>query len=268
MKANKIFLILFFLSAGAYAGFQVSPPAGGSGSLVTGSTDNAVLRADGTGGATSKGSACTITNGGRQTCVTDGTGTTEFDALTFNTASGGRPRLNFGATDIALLRVNSQNMVQLDPNNLITYFSNSIVVGSSVAISNAAVNVQNGGYFQYQTTGSSNSAFSMTDFTAGNDWDAILKVTSNKIDTINIATVAKASQTVPQQEWRKSDGTVYAQVGATGGIKPGSVTADPCADTVNFPIGTIFYNSTSNYPCFCGAASADLKMTDNTTACF
>jgi hypothetical protein len=47
-------------------------------------------------------------------------------------------------------------------------------------------------------------------------------------------------------------------------IKPGSYTSDPCA---TLSIGSIWYNSTSNYPCYCGAASVDLKM-DGTTACF
>jgi hypothetical protein len=53
---------------------------------------------------------------------------------------------------------------------------------------------------------------------------------------------------------------------ANGLIVPVSVTADPCAGTVD--VGAMFYNSTSNYMCFCNGAGADIKMNDNTTACF
>ncbi len=53
---------------------------------------------------------------------------------------------------------------------------------------------------------------------------------------------------------------------ANGIIVPKGFTADPCAGTVD--VGGIFYNSTSNYHCFCNGAGADIKMNDNTTACF
>lgn len=52
-----------------------------------------------------------------------------------------------------------------------------------------------------------------------------------------------------------------------GGLGPEHVTADPCGGA-NFGIGQIFYNSTSNYLCFCNGAGADIKTNDNTTACF
>lgn len=65
--------------------------------------------------------------------------------------------------------------------------------------------------------------------------------------------------------WSESTDTL---VEILGGFTTEPVTADPCGDTTNFPIGAIFFNSTSNYHCFCGAANADLKMNDNTTACF
>lgn len=53
--------------------------------------------------------------------------------------------------------------------------------------------------------------------------------------------------------------------GSASQISFTSTTSDPCGTAV---IGTIFYNGTSNYMCFCGAAGADLKMDDNSTACF
>ena len=45
-------------------------------------------------------------------------------------------------------------------------------------------------------------------------------------------------------------------------------TADPCGDSVMFPTGTQFYNSTSNYFCYCDGSNNDIKMNDNSTACF
>lgn len=49
-----------------------------------------------------------------------------------------------------------------------------------------------------------------------------------------------------------------------GGFIPKKVTADPCTA---MPEGSIFYNDTSNYLCYCNG-SADVKMSDDTTACF
>ena len=43
------------------------------------------------------------------------------------------------------------------------------------------------------------------------------------------------------------------------------VTADPCG---SYPIGSIFYNRTSGYQCFCDNNGDDIKTNDNTTACF
>lgn len=45
------------------------------------------------------------------------------------------------------------------------------------------------------------------------------------------------------------------------------VTGDPCGGA-NFDIGSLFFNLTSGYPCMCNASRADVKLTDNTTACF
>ena len=60
------------------------------------------------------------------------------------------------------------------------------------------------------------------------------------------------------------DGSSDGNVAATGGIKGGSKTADPCG---SLPVGSFFYNSTSGYPCYCDNAGVDLRM-DGTTACF
>lgn len=50
-----------------------------------------------------------------------------------------------------------------------------------------------------------------------------------------------------------------------GGLLPNRVTSDPCG---SYAIGSIFYNLTSNYHCYCNGAGADIKMNDNSTACF
>ncbi len=53
--------------------------------------------------------------------------------------------------------------------------------------------------------------------------------------------------------------------GGTSGVLFGTgATADPCG---TFAEGTIFYNTTGDYFCYCDG-SDDLKMNDNSTACF
>jgi hypothetical protein len=51
-----------------------------------------------------------------------------------------------------------------------------------------------------------------------------------------------------------------------GGIKMVWVTSNPCA-WVNYPEGTMFYNSTNHHPCICINLNTATKM-DWTTACF
>lgn len=49
------------------------------------------------------------------------------------------------------------------------------------------------------------------------------------------------------------------------GWRPSAETADPCG---SYEKGAIFWNATSGYHCFCNASSEDIKMNDNTNACF
>lgn len=49
------------------------------------------------------------------------------------------------------------------------------------------------------------------------------------------------------------------------GFEPSQVFSDPCG---TYGKGAIFWNATSGYPCFCDLSGADVKMTDNSTACF
>jgi len=52
--------------------------------------------------------------------------------------------------------------------------------------------------------------------------------------------------------------------GATAGIVLGGETGDPCGTLGE---GAIFYNTTGNFMCYCDGTD-DLKMNDNSTACF
>ena len=54
-----------------------------------------------------------------------------------------------------------------------------------------------------------------------------------------------------------------AVITGVGAMKPIGKAADPCADTTQFPVGSMFYNSTDNYPCFCNESNVARKMTDS-----
>jgi len=53
-----------------------------------------------------------------------------------------------------------------------------------------------------------------------------------------------------------------AVITGVGAMKPIGKAADPCGDTTQYPTGSMFYNSTDNYPCFCDEGGNDRKMTD------
>jgi len=64
------------------------------------------------------------------------------------------------------------------------------------------------------------------------------------------------------------DGTILLTapiVDVSAALTLNFVVADPCG---TYPEGSIFYNDTGNFPCYCDQAGDDLKLTDNTTACF
>ena len=66
----------------------------------------------------------------------------------------------------------------------------------------------------------------------------------------------------------ESSNTIYVVGAGDSGVSFGSVTSDPCGGAPAFASGTIFYNGTSGYMCFCNNSDADIKMNDNSTACF
>ena len=57
-----------------------------------------------------------------------------------------------------------------------------------------------------------------------------------------------------------------ATLDVDGGITAGKVTADPCAGS-GYEEGSIFYNDTSNYYCFCDGTN-DVQLHSPATACF
>lgn len=59
--------------------------------------------------------------------------------------------------------------------------------------------------------------------------------------------------------------TPASMLDVNGGIRPSQVTADPCGS--GYPEGTLFYNDTSNYFCFCDGTN-DVQMASTTQACF
>lgn len=59
--------------------------------------------------------------------------------------------------------------------------------------------------------------------------------------------------------------TPNARLDVNGGIRPAQLVADPCG--AGFPEGTIFYNDTSNYMCYCDGTN-DVQVHNPAAACF
>lgn len=94
--------------------------------------------------------------------------------------------------------------------------------------------------------------------TAGAAMAEVYRVTSTGVVTlVNDATIDNST-----------NGTLLLAepvVEVSAAFLPNFVTADPCG---TYPEGSIFYNSTGNFPCFCDDSGDDVKTTDNSTACF
>lgn len=82
-----------------------------------------------------------------------------------------------------------------------------------------------------------------------------------------------ASQTADALEILDSAGTTIFKVDNTGAVTFSSsvtldaATEDPCTASP-FGVGSVFWNTTSGYLCYCDGSSADLKVSDESTACF
>jgi hypothetical protein len=58
-----------------------------------------------------------------------------------------------------------------------------------------------------------------------------------------------------------------AKLDVDGGIRAAQLTANPCASET-YPEGTIFYNDTDDYYCFCGDGSESFQLHDPEVSCF
>lgn len=193
----------------------------GTGDVVgpASSTDNTLARFDGITGNLLQNSQASLTDGGRLTLTTDGTGTTEFNALTLNTTTGGRPRIDLGTSDAALIRQNNFNLLYLDGLNETVYLNNMLVVGTDFTISNSLLNKQNGGFIQVRNNGSSNTAFTFEGSVGSNDWKAINEIIINKAGNRGLIIKGIVSQTANLSEHRDSTDAVLNYVAANGGIQ-------------------------------------------------
>ncbi len=123
---------------------------------------------------------------------------------------------------------------------LVSGTTNGIRIGTSATDTNVT-GVDNTGFATYQplAVGGSKLAF-----------------TISGVEKMSVATTGNVGV-----------GTVnpIAPLEVNGLVVVDKVTADPC--TAGAPAGGIFYNSTSNYMCYCNGTN-DVKMSDDTTACF
>lgn len=262
--------LLILVSCYAFAGMTVSAPPPTITSLggiagSTGGTDNRFLRADGTGGLTLQSSQCGATDGGRLTCVTDGTGTTEFDAITLDLTTGGRPRLNFGAADTALIRIDGTNMVLFDRTNLKTYFTNSLVAGNNLTITSTTVEYAGAGKLRGQGPGAGNYSWAVQDDSGSNDYLGMFRVLINKLSNPGLVIQAAASQTANLLEVKNSSATVLSSVNAVG-ILVSPKFADTSLPTCDSAVeGGLIYNDTDNVHCTCNGTA--WKRMDGLLAC-
>ncbi|PLX27613.1 hypothetical protein C0583_00010 [Candidatus Parcubacteria bacterium] len=63
------------------------------------------------------------------------------------------------------------------------------------------------------------------------------------------------------------DNSPGSKLEVNGGITPAKVTADPCSGA-GFQEGSLFYNDTSDYFCFCDGSNNDMQMHSPSTPCF
>lgn len=217
-----------------------------------GSTDNVLLRSDGTGGLTAQGSTVSLGDTG----ALNNTATADVILLSLK-SSVTTPSVNF----FEIRNSANSSRFYIDPQG-IAY--------------------DNGGYYTFNSTG-----FKETDmrtagngylvFNAGPAWaftglsttsfDSIVRIQTHKNDVPALDIKQKSGQTADLQKWSNSSGTAQSKVTTEGVYVPKGVTADPCADTTGFPSDSLWMNTTSHYLCTC-VAGADKKASDGTTDCF
>lgn len=110
---------------------------------------------------------------------------------------------------------------------------------------------------QYDTTPGNVGSAGAIVATASENFTTIARGTALSLYTIPIgSTTETLAVTVGTNQ----------QVSFTDAVFPEAVTADPCAAT-GYAVGALFYNSTSNYFCYCDGTN-DVRMHDPATACF
>ncbi len=109
------------------------------------------------------------------------------------------------------------------------------------------------------TPGGSDTQVQFNDSSSfGGDAGLIYNKTTNKL------TVAGTLELTSGDISTTSNTISFSTAGSINALDFGDTTADPCGSLTE---GSIFWNSTSNYFCACDGTN-DVKMNDNTTACF
>jgi hypothetical protein len=159
--------------------------------------------------------------------------------------------------------------------SLTTMSSSSFTASSGYAsiygFTGAANSLTSGGVFNGTTTNNSftgnliNTSYTGT----GSGRAANFQITNASASGTALRVLNNGTGNVVEFLDETSDSTPFVinnagDVSVGGGLVPAKVTADPCG---TFPEGSIFYNDTSKYMCYCNGTN-DVKMSDDTTACF
>lgn len=119
------------------------------------------------------------------------------------------------------------------------------------------------------TAGVLGAASEGTDYYAPSGTDVAVADGGTGLSTVAAGSVmaANALDTVSAVTYTGSGGYLYNAAGTVqwkDSVVPYKAVADPCG---TYEEGTMFYNDTSNYMCYCNGSN-DVKMSDDTTACF
>lgn len=246
------FIGLLLIAGVAYsAQVQISHPRGGSGGLAgsTGSTDNALLRADGTGGATVQSS--TVTLGDTGALVNEVTADViAFQAKSF---SGGSAYL------ISLFRGS-------DNSNVFTVDKNGTIVSAGDLTTNNIFSFDGKARIAFgQDSSSPQFLFTMRDNSTART--SIGTFQAQKATQIGLTVTGYTSQSANLQEWTSVTPTTLAKVTPAGAFVFVGKTSDPCADTTGFPADSTWMNTTNHVLCTC-VSGASKRASDGSTSCF
>ncbi len=223
--------------------FYDAPSGGNGGGISSGgsSTDNAIVRWDGTGGDTVQDSGWTITDAGDlvsaiadgPTLIGDGAPSTVMLILRSNDTDTG---IGVGA---------SFNQMTLNAGGTVAFLNSTGIYGG--------VGTTGGGLIA-ETVSATNPV--VVPYGADND-NGLGYATA---DTWTLVTGGAEGVRLAE-----ASSAVNVSI-SSGGFNPKGVTADPCGGA-GYSTGSVFYNSTSNYWCGCDGTN-DVKLEDTTAACF